>query len=342
MTSYYLAYLFYFAVVGLSIGSRFFPALFLFASTPLIGLVFLRGNVGVDSAMYEQSIDNIREAGTYTGSFEPLFEYASLVLGRLVGDSFLVLAVFAAFTTLLLFWGMLKLERRPYLLAFCVVPYFYLDMTMNGIRYGMAFALIICGAYFLSRGRRASFLGFAAAAALIQISSAALAALLIALLGMRWKTVTVALLAAVLGYIVFGPYLQAKLEANVILSAESAFSGIAPLLLSLATLSVLAVDGTFRTEARVQLTCLAALSFFTYLVSQVFYAGLRFQLLNLFLVFLFAACFAHVRDIKLSKKVVVMIFLIGLFSAGFRLKNFYTEAGQGDTPFAPYQFFWEQ
>jgi len=102
------------------------------------------------------------------------------------------------------------------------------------------------------------------------------------------------------------------------------------------------VDGTFRTEARVQLSCLAALSVLTYLVSQVFYAGLRFQLLNLFLVFLFAACFAHVRDIKLSKKIVVMIFLIGLLSAGFRLKNFYTEAGQGDTPFAPYHFFWEQ
>ena len=77
MTPYIIVYIFYFMVVGAKSGAGNQRIWFFLASVPMIGLVFLRRDmIGVDIPMYELSIDAIRVSGTYTYTFEPLFEYA--------------------------------------------------------------------------------------------------------------------------------------------------------------------------------------------------------------------------------------------------------------------------
>lgn len=342
MTPYIIVYIFYFMVVGAKSGARNQRIWFFLASVPMIGLVFLRRDmIGVDIPMYELSIDAIRVSGTYTYTFEPLFEYAIRFLSLRISDSSVVLAVFSALTTLLLYWGSYRIERKPFLLAFCIVPYFYLDMTMNGIRYGLAFSMVVCGAQFLIKGRRYLYFFLAVAASLIQLSSVILAIMLLMLIEKRWRMMFVAIVWVTIIYYFSADYLQLKFDANKSLEAQSITSGLAPLLLSMLTLAAFWFNRNFKKVAAVQILILGAFSIGGYVLTQFTYAGLRIQLLNLFLIFVFCACIVNIHNIKINKKTVLVILLIGLVGAIFRLKNFYSEAGQGDAPFAPYYFIWE-
>jgi hypothetical protein len=80
----------------------------------------------------------------------------------------------------------------------------------------------------------------------------------------------------------------------------------------------------------------------TYFITQFFYAGLRFQVLNLFAINVFALLIINSHKINLSKKSILYLFLVALLAVSFRLKNFHTESGLGLSPFAPYHFYWEQ
>ena len=342
MTPYVFAYAFYFAMlVPIAASGRSIRWGFLVASIPMAGLVFLRGLVGVDMPVYEEFVDLIRSAEAYTFTFEPLFEYAVLFLSKQIVDSSIVLAIFSAMTTALLFFGSFRIERQPYLLAFCIVPYFYLDMTMNGIRYGLAFSAILFGAHFLATGRRKSYLFIALAAASIHISSALLAILLIGLLEMRWRIIIFSIVFGIISSLLFDAYLDEKLNAYKSLDIEAEAAGLAPLALSGLILMTFWLDKAFRKKAKIQLLVLTLISISTYFITQFSYAGLRFQTLNLFLIYAFLACFTNFNEIKLSKRTLFMIVLIGIVGAAFRLRNFSNETGQGIAPFAPYHFFWE-
>jgi hypothetical protein len=215
-------------------------------------------------------------------------------------------------------------------------------MTMNGIRYGLAFSIIFYGARFLINGKIKIYLVIAIAAALIQLSSILIAGLLYLLIRMRWRILLSSAIGAVIVYLLFSDYLQFKIDANKTLETASATAGIAPLLLSSLTLGVCWMDKDIRKIIGIQIFILAALTIISYIITQVFYAGLRFQQLNLFLIYLFIACASAKNKLHFSKKIVVYFVLISILSTGFRLKNFYNDAGQGDSPFAPYKFNWEQ
>ena len=343
MTPYVFAYAFYFAMlVPIAASGQSIRWGILAASIPMVGLVFLRGLVGVDMPVYEESVDFIRSAEVYTFTFEPLFEYTVLLFSKYIDDSSIVLAIFSIVTTALMFLGSFRIERKPYLLAFCIIPYFYLDMTMNGIRYGLAFSAILFAAHFLENGRKKSYLFIALAAASIHISSALVSVFLIGLLEMRWRVIIFSIALGIISLSLFDVYLVEKLDAYKSLDIEAETAGLAPLALSGLTLMAFWLDKSFRKKAKIQLSVLTLISVITYFITQFTYAGLRFQTLNLFLIFVFLACFTNFNKIKLSKHTVIMIVLVGVIGATLRLRNFSNESGQGVAPFAPYHFFWER
>lgn len=326
--------------VGIS--GRYFRCWLIVASLPIVSLVFLRGMVGPDTIWYEYLVEVMRVNDSYTFTFEPLFEYAIKFLAYQIDDSTNVMAVFSILTTVLLYLGSYRIERQPYLLAFCIVPYFYMDMTMNGIRYGLAFSIIVYGAHFLINGNKKTYLLLALSAALIQISSALLAIILLGLLEQRWRTIWITIICGITTFLFFDDYLQLKFDDNRSFVIASTMAGFAPLFLAGLTLIAFWHDRAFRKVGQVQILILAALSIFTYFITQFFYFGLRLQSLNLFLIYLFIACLVDSKKIRLNRKTILVVFLIGLLSTGFRLKNFYNDEGQGDSPFAPYHFFWER
>src|SRR3546814_16327300 len=74
-----------------------------------------------------------------------------------------------------MFLAVLMLERSPLLMMTIVLPYFLFDMTMNGLRYGLAFSIVALGAAGLARGRLYLFLLCAVIASSIQVTAALLA-----------------------------------------------------------------------------------------------------------------------------------------------------------------------
>ncbi len=342
LTPYIISYVWYFTVMLFALGRRQQHAWCLVASVPLIGLVLLRGLVGVDTPVYERAIDGIRDVGEYTFTYEPLFEYIALFLAQGFDNSSVVLAILAMLTTVLLYWGGGRLGRGAYLFAFVVIPYFYLDMTMNGLRYGLAFSIIVLGAQFLMEGRRRIYLIFVLVASLIQISGGLLGIMFMLLVGKHWRAFVYTIVFGAASVVFFDDYLLLKLTNYSSFEIQSSAAGLAPFLLSGSILAVHWSDPGVGGIMRRQILMLAALAALAYVLTQFTYAGLRFQQLVLFLICIFIARVIHDKGASAKNATILIVILIGVIGSGLRLKNFYDNFGQGDAPFAPYHFFWER
>jgi hypothetical protein len=341
MTPYLFALTFYFIIIGLGIYQKNLRTFLILALMPLVGLSLLKGMVGGDTAFYHQSIDLIRSEDSLLQRFEPLFEVIALVLSQFTNSSTIVLGVVAGMTTLLLFIGAYKLERQPYFFALAIIPYFYLDMTMNGMRYGLAFSLVLWATLFFIRGSKIISYLIVIAAACVQLTSVLLAIMFLSLVKPRWRNLILGILGATLVSLFFGEYVSSKIEDNQALIPESSLAGLAPFLLSVLILSTFWFDLSVRLVARYQMILLAASSILFFTVTQFYYAGLRLQSLNLFLIYLVLASILSKNKIQPERRTIIILFMISLLSAGFRLRNFYNDAGVGESPFVPYHFYWE-
>lgn len=146
--------IFYVAVL-LTGGCRALKIGILVGMLPMVAVALLRGNVGTDTAYYLYQIRAVSAAGALTGIFEPLFEVVVLCLSGLYDDPRIVLVLFGALTTVILAAGGVTLERRPWIFGLAIIPQFYFDMTMNGIRYGIAFSFVYLASTYLVQRRYA-------------------------------------------------------------------------------------------------------------------------------------------------------------------------------------------
>jgi EpsG family len=336
------AYLLYFVVIAVGLRQkRLYPWLIL-ASTPLILLVLLRGVVGVDTPFYAQSADLLRISNSLLFIFEPVFEYFLLTLARHIDNSFTILNIIAVCITILLFLSNPKSEINSRILALGIIPYFYLDMTMNGLRYGLAFAIVMVGSTFIIKGRLKTFIALSLVAGLVQITALLLSGFLYLLINLQWKRLAALFLASVTILILGGDYILSKVTANSQLETQSITAGMAPLLISIVLLGGCYMSGSLRRVLRVQIAILALLVFLAYLLTQITYAGLRLQQLILLLIYLYLIYAIDSLSIKTSKTFIATLIACCILSSSFRLKNFYNDSGLGDAPFAPYKFFWNE
>jgi EpsG family len=294
----------------------------------------------VDTPFYAQSVDLLRISNSLLFIFEPIFEYLLLLLASHIDNSFTVLNIISAFTTALLFLSNRKSEINSRILALGIVPYFYLDMTMNGLRYGLAFAIVMVASTFIVKGRIKTFIALSLVAGLVQITALLLSGLLYFLINLQWKRLIALFLASTAILILGGDYIFSKVVANRELVTQSITAGIAPLLISSILLGGCYMTGTLRQSLRVQITILSLLTLLTYLLTQITYAGLRFQQLVLFLIYLYLICAIDSMRKQISKTFLITLIVCAILSSAFRLKNFHSEANIGDAPFAPYKFFW--
>lgn len=309
------------------------------ASMPFIALVVLRGMVGTDSLIYEQTIDLIRRADTYTFTFEPAFEYLALWLARIFDNSLIVIKLIAVITTILLISLGSSNNAVAAFIGLGVLPYFYLDMTMNGLRYGLAFSLISYSIKYIVQGRVGLFWILVCAASAVQISSLLLAMLVYFLINFNWRRLFIAIFVAFICYYVAGEYIALKSSAHSQLQTSSLFSGIAPLLMSITIWFAAYTIRFVRQKYFFQLLVLLSIIFGAYLLTYFTYSGLRFQQLVLFGIYTFFLSIFIGSNRKLPKAFFIALSINCILGAGFRLKNFADDFGNGDAPFAPYQFF---
>ena len=308
---------------------------------PAVALVLLRGQVGVDTPNYVSAVEVLRDVGDRVEMFEPLFEQILLTLSRLPLPPMGVLALVSAITTLLLLRGWWQVERDMVLFTGIFAVYFF-DMTMNGLRYGLAFAVITVAAAALVRGRFVVFVVLVAAASLIQITSVLMGAVLLLCHEFRWRSVLVTGLLAALVSLSFGDYLLLKVLANEILQKPGALSGLSTLALVGSLLAVWGTRPDLRAGAQGKIALLASLALAAYAVAQVSYAGLRLLSLLAFLTALVLACHMHKRKLRFDRRTALVVIAIGILFGTLKLRNMAQSDEEAEAPFVPYRFTWEE
>lgn len=331
---------FFYIAVLLSAGTRTFKYAVIVGMLPMIALALLRGNVGVDTAFYLFQIRSLLAARQLLGQLEPLFEATALLFGGITNDARTILALFGLLCTAALIVAGLRLERKPWIFALAIVPQFYFDMTMNGIRYGISFSLVYLAASFLVLGKRKIYWLVVATATLFQLSGGAMALLLYALVERRWRAIVYGGIGAMIIAVVFRDYLLLKMEAYAFIQIASGTAGLVPLSVCLLTLLLWVVTPALRRDASIMIFTLLALSLMAFFISRFTYAGLRFLELLTFLIFVALACHLRLNNIRLRAPVITMLCLIGVIGFAFKLRNF--QSGEYlESPFIPYHFYWE-
>lgn len=342
MAIYIFTYALYFAILGVGLRRKNIRRWVVAATLPMFALVWLRGNVGVDLPMYVQSIEVIQQSGGYTFLFEPGFEFLILALSHVSSDPMIVAKLIATITTLLLLGTKWRTRTAYQAIGLGIIPYFYLDMTMNGLRYGLAFSIILVSLNNMMSMQRFRYASSALLAASMQVSSFYLIGILQILHKPNWKHLLL-MFAVIIGVALMGSeYFLFKASVNAELSKPGITAGIAPLFLSVLMLTGCWNSNKILHAHRTKLQILFVLSFATYGVTQITYAGLRFQQLNYFLILLFVIYASEKAGIKYSKLIFTALILLSVFGSVLRLSNFQSEAGNGDAPFAPYKFYWSK
>jgi len=339
---YALPLTFFYAMFGFGRIVRQPLTWFIIGTLPMIALALLRGNVGVDTPNYIGAIEVLRQTGGESLQlFEPLFQWLLIALGQLPVPAWVVLAMVSLGTTLLLLIGWTRLE--PSLIIFSgIYAQFFVDMTMNGIRYGLAFSLIVFGAKFLLSRKFHVFWVFVLAATFIQFTSAVLGVLLYLLHERRWRALGYAGFFGWLVAISFSDHLLLKIAANELEQIPGALSGVVPLAATWMVLFVWRADAHARQQAHMKIYGLALLSVVCYGITQLTYAGLRMQQLVLFLTSLTLACHLHSGAITLRRNSVIALLIIGMLLGTLKLRNFAQSSEDALALFIPYKFIWEE
>lgn len=340
MTPYYLSYAFLIACFLVALGFEKWRVAAICAFLPMFFLIAFRGLVGVDSAFYISLFESIRYLGIYGANLEPGFAILVSCLTFYFPDSFGILILLGCVTAIIMMVAALRLEREPILFVSIILPFFMFDMTMNGLRYGLAFAIVALGASGLIHKRPWIFIACTVLAASVQISSIMVAAGAWALIEARLKTFAVISVAAIIVLAVFGDYLGEKATVNAELASPGGAAGLVPYLITLAVLLATAFNRDSDRNVRVILLALFVLQTAAFILARQYYAGLRLQAIVLFIMYItLSVKLYHQRPVIKNHPIFIALFLASLLvSSALRIKNISDEQGVGDSPFAPYYF----
>lgn len=313
----------------------------LFFCLPAILIAILSGDSGTDKESYYTWIGYTFNGNMEKVVYEPGFKYFSYSLSLIHPDVYFIIPVIGLITSILLIVSYSSNKWQMLIFTFYIFPFFYYDMTMNGLRYGLSFALASFAAHQLSKKEKNTFLFFVFSVLAISMQySSFIIVLLIYLSQIKLKKIHL-LLIVVFGYAVFSmldlTYFDNKVDVYKDINRPSGLSGVAPLIL----FSVIFIFNWFiQKKISFIFFIILGLEVISFIISLNSYSGLRFQNLVIFTLMLFIAHFQEVRAFK--KQYVILFFLIGCISISMKMRNFMSEEKLVDTPFLPYEFYWER
>lgn len=312
----------------------------------LIALVSFRGNVGTDTPYYVSGIDLIRNRGADSIQiFEPGFQIFLSFLSYFPLSPWAILGLIAFASSSILFFGWSRIEP-PLSIFSVIVCYFFYDMTMNGVRYGLSFALVVLASSFLVRRQQRLFFLIGSIAVSIQISSILLAALVYFCVERKLRSLIYVFLGASILLFFFYDRLVEKSGFYESQYSPSILSGLVPLAGTSLVLLIWYFENLRQTLVNrfrgwfFSLIFVAAVLCF--IVSQYSYAGLRLQQLILFGALLSFACIRYLRSgaryVRYDWGLYGIAFLLGLA----RLRSLTEIVPGAPANFLPYVFFWNE
>ncbi|SDD82474.1 EpsG family protein [Paraburkholderia lycopersici] len=306
------------------------------ASIPMVALVVLRGHCGTDTAAYYDAFRALGEGGSYGG--EPFFNGYALLLWTIYPDPRFVVNGISLTTCLLLLWAISKDRYGAWFGGLVLVPAMFYELTMNVMRFGLAASIFLIATRVPPEQRPVRYAVFALIATGTHFSSILLFLIFLAATRPGKKLVIIGLffLATVASFLL-PAYLGEKANLYGEMSAPNASSGLLFLILQGLLLAVMVLnrrDFNIPTAGWWVFGILCALF---YLLTQITYAGMRFQLLLFVLmVSVMWRQFAP-RHGRVSARLLGWLFLIGLIALAGRAHNMSGETGRTESPFLPYR-----
>ena len=321
---------------------------FILFSMPLLLLVVLRGDVGTDTATYIDQL-KLRLSGDELiyGDFEPGFEWFSRGLLFLTQNARLSVNLLSLLNAILMLavlrlWGV-----SPFAAACTILPAFFFEYSMNTLRIGLAFPLVVLSVLCFERVRPWIGLALLVIAVSMQYTSALLFATLyfpqFAKIRLN-KTSLAMLLLVVVGVMLVSPIVIERLVAKAafyeLTEKPSSSSGVAligfSLILALLSAKAASLQRSWQTFAIAAV--MVAFQFAAFYVTQITYAGIRIQLL-----FFFAQILHFLRNSVCvfdnpRTNFIVFICLWALF-LGWKVNSYSIEDSANPSPFLPYAFF---
>ena len=277
--------------------------IFLFFLLPVFFLVIFRGNIGVDTEVYESIIDYYILTGECR--VEPLFCFISEPIYSLVNRSDFTLRVITAIFCILFYFAFSKTKNDIVVASLFIFPVFFYDMSTNGIRYGLAFILF-----------KLLFDGLTKKSILtipiyISIQSSSLLLVILSFINkinLKKIALIVLILAPIFYLLIGGTYLTQRIEAYSGNPSPNLYSGILNFLLGFLIISTLRY---FRRillkEFFIYFTILLSFQILSYFT----YAGLRLVQLMLFYFAIRSIPLINISNLKSNIIICFILFITG-------------------------------
>ena len=307
---------------------------------PSMAISTFRGNVGTDTGTYLQMVKDIDfnilserndfdiEVGFYLllKAFLYFFNSPRIVVNSVT----LVISIYC-------FNLFSKSKEKFVTFSLLVFPLFFFDMSMNGLRYGLSFLLAKHASDEYSVNNK-----FKSAVLLLACISFQLSGVLVFSLlrvrNLKLSTLATVLPFAIIFYLIFDERLAYKFIAYTQLESPNILSGSLPLGVFLACyFNTFLIDRKFIKK----FTLLLILEVGSFVLAKFTYAGLRFQLLVLFVLFCYISEIS-LNNCKRKKVVLFLFFFIGLVGFAGTLKHYVDDVDMPPSPFLPYRYFWEE
>lgn len=312
------------------------PAVVLTCALPMVALVVLRGHTGTDTAAYYQAFTDLGQGNGYGG--EPLFNAYAQLLWAIYPDPRFVVNSISLTTVLLLLWSISRSRFGIWFGGLVLVPGMFYELTMNVMRFGLASAIFLLATRISPQRKPFRYVIYAVIGTCVHFSSAFLFLFFVATTRRGHTLIVMGAAIAVVGCSLLMPqYLADKTSLYTGIAAPNASSGLLFLMIQMLMLGVMVV---YRRQFAIPpvgwLIC-AVLAAGLYGMTQVTYAGIRFQLIlvNLMLVMLWRQ-FSPPTG-RMNTKLATWLFIIGLIALAGRIHNMSDEEGRGESPFLPYR-----
>lgn len=328
-----------FMLMSLLLGSLLsanYKKIVFFGLLPAFLLVVLRGDTGTDTVSYLNILQNtVSDFYVFHGDVEFGFELLSKIILYFGGGERLTVLVLSGLSVILMAVSFSNTREDALVFFLLLFPLFFYDMTMNGLRYGISFSLAKIAYNLRQEKSKVYLMAFAIISIFFHVSGLLVLLLLIGR-QISIKYLLPGILFSILVVIFYYDRLLYKLAAYELIQAPGMVSGTAPLILVFAIYMCCVV---LKFKNIMYLTFLFSLELLFYVLAKFSYAGIRLQLLVLYVL----CCALPDLEVMNSKRRVFFAFgilMIGLLGFSFKARNMIDGEGSGDSPFLPYGFVW--
>lgn len=318
--------------------------LFLFI-LPALLIAVLRGNIGTDTYFYLGMFQNYQEGYTMADmEYEPGFLLLGYIISQLGFGPRAGVAIIGLITTMLLLGLFSKTKDKIALFGLVFFPIFYVDFTMNGLRYGLSFAIAGWAVYYLYQKKYITFGILSVLALSMQYSALIVIAPFLASL-VRKKYLI--LFFAVMLPLIFLTntfnfiltHLAGKQDAYKNIQAPGALSGVATLIIFLLIYFFFIYYSEKKTPLKL-LTSILVLELISFGIARFTYAGLRIQSAFLFVLIIFV--YNNLPQLEKRQWFFFRMSIVSLLSFAIFYKNLSASDINDLTPFIPYKFYWQE